>query len=637
MSELAEGARLEIACTTNVVPRVRIPLSPPFINLCRWRRLSPHSLPLPFVPWRFSTPPIGPHLLDSEVDVGWMSRSRMTYEVLARKWRPQRFQDVIGQAHVTQTLMNAIKSDRLAHAYLFSGPRGVGKTSVARILAKAMNCKQGELANPCNSCRSCLEITEGSSVDVQEIDGASNRGIDEIRELRENIRYMPSSSSYRIYIIDEVHMLTLQAFNALLKTLEEPPAHVKFIFATTEAHKVPVTILSRCQRFDFKRIPLVEIVSHLESITRKEGIEINKSGLALIGREAQGSMRDAESLLDQVVSFAGDKITDKNITDILGIIDRDIIFDASRAIIEGASGRCLEIVDQIYNYGYDIKEFYRALMGQFRNLLISQLAAQDQLLDMTESDRAEAASQAEKAGPEKLQVLLNFLINREEDLRFSSQPRLILETTMIKLSQLGEFLSFDDLLKKIEGLEDRILSSLHAEGVARISDPGIGWDSDPDREVETGVNDEAQSVQDWEGFLKFLSSKNRAMYIMLKDWQFSKLTEKTLEITKSSQPFSSAYFDEQGHRDQLVEYCREFFERDVALKILENNQVPLPKKKLSRAGSPEPGLSRPLDLPPTVQDILHVFQGKIEEGSSLKGSVGTNSRAGKKEEEVDNT
>jgi DNA polymerase-3 subunit gamma/tau len=215
----------------------------------------------------------------------------MVYEVLARKWRPQIFQDVIGQEHITQTLINAIISDRLAHAYLFSGVRGVGKTSVARILAKAVNCQNRQEGNPCNQCTSCTEITGGSSVDVQEIDGASNRGIDEIRELRENIKYMSSSGRFRVYIIDEVHMLTLPAFNALLKTLEEPPPHAKFIFATTEPHKVPITILSRCQRFDFKRIPLSLIIPHLETITQKEDIQISPSGLAIIARREYARCR----------------------------------------------------------------------------------------------------------------------------------------------------------------------------------------------------------------------------------------------------------------------------------------------------------------------------------------------------------
>jgi len=232
----------------------------------------------------------------------------MSYQVFARKWRPQVFEEVIGQEHITETLKNALLSDRLAHAYLFSGTRGVGKTSVARIFAKTLNCLNRHEGNPCNTCTKCTEITNGSSVDVQEIDGASNRGIDEIRNLRENIRYLPSSGTYRIYIIDEVHMLTLPAFNALLKTLEEPPEHVKFIFATTEAHKVPVTILSRCQRFDFKRIPIAKIEEQIKKIVQQEGITISDTSIAIISKEAEGSMRDAESLLDQVVSFAGKNV-----------------------------------------------------------------------------------------------------------------------------------------------------------------------------------------------------------------------------------------------------------------------------------------------------------------------------------------
>ena len=341
----------------------------------------------------------------------------MVYEVLARKWRPQFFQDVVGQEHITQTLVNAIKSDRIAHAYLFSGARGVGKTSVARILAKALNCLELEDGNPCGRCTSCLEITRGSSVDVQEIDGASNRGIDEIRELRENIKYMPSASRFRVYIIDEVHMLTLQAFNALLKTLEEPPPHVKFIFATTEPHKVPITILSRCQRFDFKRIAVSLIMKHIEEITEKEGIEISKPGVSIIAREAEGSMRDAESLLDQVISYAGTKVTEKDIIDILGIIDRDLLFDISGAIIDGSAEKCIEIVEKIYSYGYDIKEFYRALMDHFRNMIVCLIASDRNLLDLTGDDLDALKTQATRAGLERLQQSLNILIAREESLR----------------------------------------------------------------------------------------------------------------------------------------------------------------------------------------------------------------------------
>jgi len=535
----------------------------------------------------------------------------MPYEVLARKWRPQVFEDVIGQEHITQTLMNAIKSERLAHAYLFGGPRGVGKTSVARILAKAINCEAGEPQIPCDKCRSCHEITDGSSVDVQEIDGASNRGIDEIRELRGNVKYMPSSSKYRIYIIDEVHMLTLPAFNALLKTLEEPPAHVKFIFATTETHKVPVTILSRCQRFDFKRIPLAQIIGHLEKITGEEGIEIARSGLVMIAREADGSMRDAQGLLDQVISFTGATVEEKQINEILGIMDRDIFFETSGSIMEGSAQRCLEIVEQLYNYGYDIKEFYRSLMEQFRNLLVMHISPQDHLFAMTEDEEKEARRQAEKAGMDKLQIFLNFLINREQDLRYSSHPRLVLETIMIKMCHLGDFLSFDQVLRKIESLEKRLTGTL-STGEKKITTHIPPQKDDRGshgtvKETAAGESDKAGPAAGWEEFLSFLSSKSKALSNILKDWQLEKLTDKTIEIASGNQSFSSSYFDDPERYDQLVKYCREFFKRDIRPKIIV-------KRRQQPQDKPSPGRESDSDLSPPIQDILDVFQGEIKEG-----------------------
>jgi DNA polymerase-3 subunit gamma/tau len=531
----------------------------------------------------------------------------MAYEVLARKWRPQIFKDVIGQEHIAQTLMNAIKTDRLAHAYLFSGARGVGKTSVARILAKAINCSKAEPGIPCNECSSCMEITGGSSVDVQEIDGASNRGIDEIRELRENIKYMPSSSRYRIYIIDEVHMLTLPAFNALLKTLEEPPPHVKFIFATTEPHKVPVTILSRCQRFDFKRIPLVKIVEHLGKITAAEGIEISQSGLTLIAREAEGSMRDAQSLLDQVISFTGQKVGDKDITDILGIIDRELIFEASLAILEGAPERCVRIVDRIYNYGYDIKEFYRALMDQFRNLLIGLIASQSDLVDMIESDLEEIKRQADMAGPEKLQQSLNLLIAQEATLRYTTHPRLVLETIMIKLCRVGEFSSFDELIRKIRALEGRLSATSSRDTgppADHLSDPGIAWEAGPPNEEPKG--------EDWDGLLNYVSSRNRAMANVLKELHLLKAAHDALEIDRGNNSFSSSYFDDPERLDRLTGYCRDFFKRDMKIRLVvgpkETRKGQDPPTAKSKEGSSE---RRHADLPPPVQDVLEVFQGQI--------------------------
>lgn len=536
----------------------------------------------------------------------------MAYEVLARKWRPQVFQDVIGQEHITQTLMNAIKMDRLAHAYLFSGARGVGKTSVARILAKAINCEKGDPGIPCNVCHSCIEITGGSSVDVQEIDGASNRGIDEIRELRENIKYMPTASKFRIYIIDEIHMLTLPAFNALLKTLEEPPSHVKFIFATTEPHKVPVTILSRCQRFDFKRIPLNQIVQHLERIAKKEKIEITKSGMALIAREAEGSMRDAESLLDQVSSFTGAKVDDGQITDILGIVDRDLIFETSLAIIQGSPEKCLEIIDGIYNYGHDIKEFYRALMDHFRNLLVC-LIAPEASMDMADSDREEIGYQAGLAGIETLQQILNLLIVREADLRFTLHPRLLIETLMVKLCRIGEILSFDQLIQKIESLEKRLtMPSGHPKGNPQpsLSEPSVPWGEEATKPPQKRT---ASGEKTWEAFLPQLATKNKGMANVLRQCHMENMDDNTLEITKAGNSFTSAYLDEPENIEKLKGFCIDFFGPEIKIKIIEGVSEKQEAVKHSDNRPSENVQTNSKEFPRPVQDILKMFQGKIKE------------------------
>ncbi len=269
----------------------------------------------------------------------------MDYQVLARKFRPQRFDDVTGQEHVVRTLANAIGQGRIGHAYLFSGPRGVGKTSVARILAKSLNCETGPTATPCNVCPNCREITDGTSMDVREIDGASNRGIDEIRELRENVKFAPAAAKYKIYIIDEVHMLTREAFNALLKTLEEPPGHVIFIFATTENHKVPATILSRCQCYDFRRISLAQIAANLDRIAREEGLTVSPAALTWIAEAGDGSMRDAQSIFDQIISYAGPAIADDDVEELLGLADRKYLFRLSEAVLARNAGVCLTILE----------------------------------------------------------------------------------------------------------------------------------------------------------------------------------------------------------------------------------------------------------------------------------------------------
>jgi DNA polymerase-3 subunit gamma/tau len=518
----------------------------------------------------------------------------MSYEIFARKWRPQVFEEVVGQEHITGTLRNALLTDRLAHAYLFSGARGVGKTSIARVFAKALNCPSTQEGNPCNECPSCIDITHGSSVDVQEIDGASNRGIDEIRNLRENIRYFPSQGKYRIYIIDEVHMLTLPAFNALLKTLEEPPGHVKFIFATTEPHKVPLTILSRCQRFDFKRIPLLKIQEQLKRITDQEGIQISDTGISILSREAEGSMRDAESLLDQVVSFTGLKVEDAQITEVLGIIDRDLIYKTTQAIIDGNGALCLDIVDEIYKYGYEIKEFYHQLMVQFRNLITS-LVCQDssKVMDLPDNEIQETKRQAQQAGAERLLQSLTFLINREVDLRYTANPRIAMEAILLKLSGLKEYLSFDELIGKIEGLEQRLNqeTAVLPDGISDADSEKRGHQ--PDKIIR-------DDGKGWGEFLQYLTSKNRPMANILKAWKSYTITGDRLELPYGDKSFTGSYFDDPEHYEELLSYARDFFHSNFEIMLTRHSDADAPAND-----------SKEDELPEQVKDIIDIFEGIV--------------------------
>jgi DNA polymerase-3 subunit gamma/tau len=334
----------------------------------------------------------------------------MSYLVLARKWRPQVFEDVVGQEHVTRTLQNAIKTGRVAHAYLFTGARGVGKTSAARILAKALNCINGPTPIPCNICESCKEIAGGSSMDVFEIDGASNTGVDDIRELRENIKFPPIKGRYRIYIIDEVHMLSTNAFNALLKTLEEPPSHVIFVFATTDPQKIPVTILSRCQEFDFKRIPAILIQERLKAIAESERIKITDRGLHIIAREADGGMRDAQSILDQVISFAGEDVSDEDVAKSLGVIDREVLKNVVTSIMERKPAGCIKVVERVYDYGYDVRLFCKNLLEYIRNLIVLKVIKDPgQLIDLPDGEIAELKTLSDGFSQDELQQLFAIL------------------------------------------------------------------------------------------------------------------------------------------------------------------------------------------------------------------------------------
>ncbi len=377
----------------------------------------------------------------------------MSYLVIARKWRPALFEDIVGQAHVTRTLRNAITSGRIAHAFLFSGPRGVGKTTAARILAKGLNCAKGPTPTPCNSCESCRAIVGGSSVDVFEIDGASNNSVDNIRELTESVRYVPGQGKYRVYIIDEVHMLSIAAFNALLKTLEEPPPHAIFIFATTEIHKVPLTILSRCQRFDFKRIPFREIQQRLLKIVTEEGVPFEEKALFTIAREADGSLRDAQSLLEQALSYCAGELKDAGVSEALGLIDRSLIYDLSEALIAKDGRACLNIVEKMHDFGYDLKRGLSDLLAHIRDLTVVKVTGDFTLLDLPDSELERLKSLSERTGAPRLQMLFSIVSKGYEEAVRSPSPRFSFEMALLKAAHFGEVEPIGELVSRLEALK----------------------------------------------------------------------------------------------------------------------------------------------------------------------------------------
>ena len=376
----------------------------------------------------------------------------MSYIVLARKWRPKRFDDLVGQEHVGRTLRNAIRIGRLAHAFLFTGVRGVGKTSAARILAMALNCEKsdGPTEDPCGTCPSCSRIVDATSIDVQEIDGASNNSVDDVRHLRETVAFQPSHSRVKVYIIDEVHMLSTSAFNALLKTLEEPPPHVKFIFATTEPHRIPVTILSRCQRYDFRRIPPARIATHIEKILEAESIGMQPEALAMVAKEAQGSMRDALSLLDQILAAFGDEVKLDDVSWLIGVADHRVHADLTRAVLERKPRDCLEIIGRLDRDGYNLPHFMTGYLEHVRDLIVVKSAGSDApgaSIPEWESEELEKAVSGTSL-PE-LYRIFSHVARAADEVARSPMPRILLETTFLKLAQNEPLTTISRLLQAL--------------------------------------------------------------------------------------------------------------------------------------------------------------------------------------------
>lgn len=382
----------------------------------------------------------------------------MAYQVLALKYRPQTFEQVIGQSHVTSTLENAITADRVAHAMLFTGPRGTGKTTIARILAKAMNCENGPAPTPCNTCPLCRNITEGHSTDVFEIDGASNNSVDQIRDLRQNVTYMPSSARYKIYIIDEVHMLSTAAFNALLKTLEEPPSHVLFMMATTEVHKIPATILSRCQRHDLNRIGLDMISAHLKTLVDSEGFSIPHESLDLIAQEADGSMRDGLSLLDRILSFSQTAdIEHAQVLSGLGIQDQQVLHDIAHAVFNQNGRQLIEIIDKAADTGMDLKKFYANIVCHFRNVNLIKLCGKEApAADISKTEKEKVSLQAANLSSSYLNAILQILLEQESIVQYASQTKIAIEMVLLKLLDLNPSAQVDKIIQKLDTLARQI-------------------------------------------------------------------------------------------------------------------------------------------------------------------------------------
>ena len=550
----------------------------------------------------------------------------MSYLVLARKWRPKTFDDLIGQDYITQTLKNAISTGKIAHAFIFSGPRGVGKTSTARILAKAVNCINGPTTEPCSNCSFCNEIAEGRSLDVIEIDAASHTGVNDIREIIENIKYLPTSGKNKIYIIDEAHMLSQSAFNALLKTLEEPPPHVLFILATTEVHKIPVTIISRCQRYDFKKVAVDKIKEQLASITSKEKIKIQDETLYILSQEADGSLRDALSLMDQLIATFGTDINHEDALNILGILDRTLIKSTIEGILKKNPKFSIDVLNQAVEKGISPKRFAEDLLRTLRYALLIKTCGKDSITDLSDEDKTAFEALIKDESVETLEALFNLMLEGAENIQRSFYPQMALELILIKLSTMDSIVPVQDIIKKLETLSKNIGSTKHSVG--RFDEPTQAYKSVPtpkqapkkpenkssinrvEKNTETEeIERKSTSSKSTEDFTQFVKSSKPVLGKRLEQVHEILRDDSVLKIICESQSVQSDYFKRSEIQATLTSLIKEFFSDNLKIEIKEVNSPPIKENKSTVEKKAEK--KEKIKNDPVLQEAIEIFGGRV--------------------------
>ena len=566
----------------------------------------------------------------------------MTYLVMARKYRPQSFDEVVGQSHVTTTLKHAIQTDRISHAYLFAGSRGTGKTTVARILAKALNCKEGPTPQPCNSCDSCKEITIGRSLDVVEIDGASNNSVDDIRALRENIRYVPSQQKYKVYIIDEVHMLSDSAFNALLKTLEEPPAHAIFIFATTEPHKLPQTVLSRCQRFDFRRIPTVDLVKTIQDIAEKENLNIEKEASYILARRADGSLRDVLSLLDQVIAYGDESesdeekrrtITSELVSETLGLVDQEKLFEITDAIGQKDSPKGISLLNELIDSGIDLPEFVNSLLQHLRNLLVTRVAGDSNVLfDLSDNYIQKYREKSSVFSEGDLLRMIKVVADLNQNLKRASDPRILLEMTLMKILKMESSVSLADVLDKLNLLEGKrqgcVNSNDLTESATSRTQPPISTASKQSIKIEeqeeqpssptpkrkSSGRTEELSLKDiqrgWDEVLGKIKKTKLSLWSLLKEGEIMGLEDDILTVEfHNGRNFHKKQAERKENFNLIQKALGDVFDQWFKLKFELNEAKMSSSAKSGNVNST--AIQDEVTKDPLVKSILDTFEGEI--------------------------